>query len=218
MSGIEDARLPLAVEQQLCELFAEVLGVGAVGVHDDFFRLGGHSLLAMRLIARVRAVLDGEVSIRELFAAPTPAGIARILQQDGRTRPALRRRPRPGRMPLSFAQSRMWFLNHIEEAAAAYNIFLALRLVGELDVAALRLALADVAGRQEGLRTIFPDHDGVPWQQILDGEDGVGGLSVTEAAPEELDELVTAVARRAFDVGRELPWRAELITDRKSVV
>ena len=162
-----------AAEEIVCGLFAEVLGLERVGAQDSFFELGGDSLLAMRLIARVRAVLDEEIGIGDLFTAPSAAAIAELAQA-GRTGPRLPLTPaaRPQTVPLSFGQQRMWFLNRLQGAGAVYNMPLALRLTGDLDTAALEAALGDVAGRHESLRTIFPDTGGTPRQDILDGPAG----------------------------------------------
>ena len=145
-------------EEVLCSLFAEVLGVGRLGIDDDFFALGGHSLLAMRLISRIRASLDVELTIRSLFEAPTVAGLARGLADAQAARPALRPVARPSELPLSFAQRRLWFLDRLEGASATYTIPLAVRLAGTLDRDALEAALGDVVERHESLRTVFPDH------------------------------------------------------------
>ena len=160
-----------AAEEIVCGLFAEVLGVERVGAEDSFFDLGGDSLLAMRLIARVRAVLDAEIPIRGLFTA-TPAGIAQLAGSAHSPRVPVAPVARPEVVPLSFGQQRMWFLNQLDVTSAAYNIPLALRLTGNLDTAALEAALGDVAGLHESLRTIFPDTAGTPRQQILDGPAG----------------------------------------------
>ncbi|MER6708535.1 amino acid adenylation domain-containing protein, partial [Streptomyces fumanus] len=198
-------------EELLCGLFAEILGLERVGADDSFFTLGGDSLLAMRLIARIRSVLRVEVGIRDLFDSPTVAGIARLR---GGARASLTARERPERVPLSYAQQRMWFLNQLEEAGAgaAYNVPLALRLSGELDVAALEAALADVADRHETLRTVYPDSDGVAYQRILDGEEARPRLETADVTERDLADAVAAVLDRRFDLSRELPWRARLLT------
>ncbi|QFG21422.1 non-ribosomal peptide synthetase [Actinomadura sp. WMMB 499] len=170
-------------EEVLCGLFAEVVGLESVGAEDSFFALGGDSLLAMRLIARIRSVLDAEVSIRDLFAAPTVAALARTVEDvvpGTGSRAALVARERPVTIPLSYAQQRMWFLNRLEEvgAGAVYNVPMSLRLSGEVDVPVLRAALGDVADRHENLRTIFPDTAGVPRQEILEGAAGRPELHV----------------------------------------
>ncbi|MEV2250527.1 amino acid adenylation domain-containing protein [Streptomyces sp. NPDC050147] len=204
------------MEEILCGLFADVLGVARVGPDDGFFELGGDSLLGMRVVARIRAVLDAKVSIRDLFGAPSAAGLARQLTGAGEhKRLELLPQPRPDQVPVSYAQRRMWFLNRLaevgSEAAGAYNLPLALRMEGELDVQALEAALGDVADRHESLRTLFPDADGEPWQQVLEGAAGRPTLDVRPADATRLEELLAAASGRGFDLSAELPWRVSLL-------
>ncbi|HEY3755555.1 MAG TPA: condensation domain-containing protein, partial [Opitutaceae bacterium] len=144
-------------EQKLAAIFAEVLKVEPVGVNDSFFHLGGHSLLATRLISRVRAELKVELAMRTIFEAPTVADLAERLEQARTARPALEAGPRPERIPLSYAQERLWFISeHLAGHELAYNVPpLALPFAGPFDPEAMRRAFAQLVARHESLRTTF---------------------------------------------------------------
>ena len=123
---------------------------------ESFFDLGGDSLSAMRLIAAVNAALDTGLSVRAVFEAPTVAQLAtHIGGEEGRLEPLVAGE-RPAVVPLSFAQSRLWFIDQFQGPSPIYNMPVALRLRGHLDADALGAALADVVDRQEALRTLFP--------------------------------------------------------------
>ncbi|GDY58188.1 hypothetical protein SVIO_088110 [Streptomyces violaceusniger] len=158
-------------ERLLCALYAEVLGLPEVGVADSFFELGGHSLLAMRLMGQVRTRTGVDLGIRAVFQAPTVERLAAALQGAERdvARPPLGPMARTGRLPLSYAQQRLWFLQELEgDRAATYNIVVGLRLRGPLDREALMAAAGDVVARHEVLRTVYPHgDDGRPWQRVL---------------------------------------------------
>ncbi|MFC8964999.1 non-ribosomal peptide synthase/polyketide synthase [Streptomyces sp. NPDC057094] len=194
-------------EEVLCEQFAAVLGVDRVGIDDDFFALGGHSLLAMRLVSRIRAALDAELSLRTVFDAPTVARLAAHLDEAvNADRPALTaHRRRPERLPLSSAQRRLWLLHQVDGATPAYNIPTAWRLTGTLDRPALEAALDDLVARHATLRTVFPaDADGLPHQHILDPAQARVTLT-TEPA-----DRLAETAARPFDLATEPPLRVTL--------
>ncbi|HEV3075072.1 MAG TPA: condensation domain-containing protein, partial [Thermoanaerobaculia bacterium] len=202
-------------EALLCALYAELLGLAAVGPEDSFFELGGHSLLAIRLISRLRATLGVELPIRALFEAPTVAALAERLRavDPAQARPALIAQPRPARVPLSFAQQRLWFLAQLERPGPTYTIPLALRLAGALDVVALEAALGDVIARHESLRTLLiTDAEGQPWQQILDPATAAARLvfTVRETPAPALAAALEAAVAQGFDLAAELPLRAHL--------
>ncbi|ASU58915.1 non-ribosomal peptide synthetase [Nocardiopsis dassonvillei] len=206
--GGADGRAPRTpMEERLCALCAEVLGVERVTIDDDFFSLGGHSLSATRFTSRIRSALGAELSVRDVFEAPRVCDLVRRLDRSGR-RPEVGPRQRPDRVPLSPAQSRLWFLHRLEGTSALYNVPMRIRLTGRLDPEALHTAFTDVVRRHEILRTVIGEHEGVPHQVVLD--DARPEFGVVRADPEQIEERVAAAARRGFALDSEVPVRATL--------
>ncbi|WP_253847066.1 condensation domain-containing protein, partial [Mycobacterium gordonae] len=159
--------------------------------------------------------LNTEIPIRTLFDTPTVTDLANHLhhQRAGRTRPPVTPVRRPERIPLSYAQQRLWFLNQFEGGAATYNMPTAFRISGALDVEALDAALDDVIARHESLRTIFADVDGVPYQEVLPARTGMwrrGGAAVVSLPEQEVGAELEALAGYRFDLSAEIPIRAQI--------
>ncbi len=199
-------------EDLLAEIWAHVLGVERVGIYDDFFQLGGHSLLATQVVSRMRKAFQLEMPLRRIFELPTVAGLAQSIglatrnRQAGATLPILPV-PRAGDLPLSFAQQRLWFIDQLDPGNSAYNFPAALRLVGPLDLAALKDSVNEIVGRHEALRTTFALVDGAPVQVIAPFLKLALPVVDLQSLPEtereaEMQRLATAEARRPFDLAQ----------------
>ncbi|MCP4660684.1 MAG: amino acid adenylation domain-containing protein, partial [bacterium] len=213
------------IEEILAEIYSQLLGVDRVGVGDDFFALGGHSLLATQLASRVRRMLGVELPLRIVFEQSTVAGLAAsvralLRREEDLKAPPIRRavldEASRNAIPLSFAQQRLWFLDRLDPGSALYNIPTALRLDGRLDVAALRLAFAEIVRRHEVLRTRYPEMDGEPIQSAQPEPELPVPVVDLRAVDEprrraEARRLVRAQARRPFDLARGPVLRAALL-------
>ncbi|MCV7151896.1 amino acid adenylation domain-containing protein, partial [Mycolicibacterium pyrenivorans] len=211
------------VEKILAEMFSQVLDVERIGVDDSFFDMGGDSILAMRLVAAINTGFDADLSVRALFDTPTIAQLVPVLDGESGGREPLVPAERPAVIPLSFAQNRLWFIDQLQGPSPVYNMAVALRLRGSLDADALGAALGDVIARHESLRTVFPDTDGVPRQEVLAPESANLGWNVVDAtgwSPARLSDAIDTVARHTFDVTTDIPLRAILfrVTDDEHVL
>ncbi|WP_419198059.1 amino acid adenylation domain-containing protein [Nocardia vinacea] len=200
------------VQEIVAGVFAEVLGIDSpVGADDDFFELGGNSLVATRLAARIGAALDATIPASMIFEAPTVARLAARAESRADTgRVALTAQQRTQRIPLSYAQQRMWFLNRLDPGSAAYSIPIVLRLSGKLNLDALRAAVEDVLTRHEVLRTVYPYGEGEPSQVVLPTAEAIAPVTVTSVAEYELAEALSAFVSTVFDVTVEAPVRLRL--------
>jgi amino acid adenylation domain-containing protein len=161
------------LEEILLEIWQELLMVRVASIYDNFFQLGGHSLLVTQVLARIRAVLQIDLTIAHFFEAPTIAQLAQRVELamhekagQGREVPPLVSVDRTQPLPLSFAQQRLWFLQQLEPSSSFYNIPIYTRLQGILHVKALHEALQELVRRHEVLRTTFILQEGQPAQYI----------------------------------------------------
>ncbi|MUL43446.1 amino acid adenylation domain-containing protein [Streptomonospora sp. PA3] len=200
-------------EELVCGLFAELLGLERVGPDDGFFDLGGTSLAGARLVNALRARTGAELTVADLFDAPTPAALAARLAASGGARPPIRGGAAAeygAEPPVSAAQRGLWASAQVPGAEAAYNVAWALRLHGGVDADALGAAVADVAARHEILRTAYPRRDGEPRQRVLDTPQALDPLRVVRTGARELDRRVAEAARRPFDLENEPAYRPVL--------
>ncbi|MCR4034161.1 amino acid adenylation domain-containing protein, partial [Flavobacterium panacis] len=195
-------------EEQLAAIWQNLLGIEKVGIHDNFFELGGHSLLATRLVSMVRKELSVELSIRDVFEYTSIEALSGhvSLQSTGVLLPAVVAEERPVRIPLSFSQERLWFLDQLQ-GSTEYHIPTVLRLEGALDVSVLEQTLQSIVSRHEVLRTVLLSEDGVGYQEVIGVEDWIlDQVTVTDAALFENDLQEYLIM--PFDLSKEYKLRS----------
>ncbi|UXE58892.1 MAG: non-ribosomal peptide synthase/polyketide synthase [Woronichinia naegeliana WA131] len=207
------------IEEILSAIWVKVLKVEQVGIHDNFFELGGHSLLATQLISHIRKAFQVEMPLRELFVAPTVAALAQVIrrvsEQEERTELPILPREKDAELPLSFAQTRLWFLDQFESNSSFYNIPLALRLEGNLNQDVLIQSLEEICDRHEALRTNFITVDGIATQVIQTRSWTVTVVDLQHLSSSEQgiasQELTQNHAIQPFDLASEPLIRINLV-------
>lgn len=196
-------------EQQLVEIWENLLQVSHVGIHDNFFELGGHSLLAMRLQSAIRKQIQVEVAVKAIFAHVTVARLAAHIQQEGRglMLPAITAAPRPEKVPLSYSQERMWFI-HQMQGSRQYHMPMVLQLDGPLHHAHLENAISALMKRHEVLHSVIRMDDGYAHQVVLPGDNWrMNVIHTTDGVMPDLAPLVDP----PFDLTKQPMLRADLI-------
>lgn len=192
------------LESQLIDLWQQILAMQPIGIDDNFFELGGQSLKAVQLLAKIQQEFGIQLNLKEIFEAPTVATLANVVRQKTPVEfQTISKVSESKDYSLSNAQKRLWLLEQMEENLTAYNIPVALRHFGELDVAKFQQVLQQLSQRHETLRTIFIQRDGEPRQKILaevsfpiESHD----LSQIENYEVQLNEVIQEITRHTFNL------------------
>ncbi|OXB20671.1 hypothetical protein B0A71_06660 [Flavobacterium tructae] len=195
-------------EEQLAAIWQNLLGVEQIGIYDNFFELGGHSLLATRLVSMIRKALMIEVSIREVFEHATISDLAAHIaaQSEGVLLPGIVAEEHPARIPLSFSQERLWFLDQLQ-GSTEYHVPIVLRLEGALDVSILEQTLHCIVSRHEVLRSMLLSEEGIGYQQIISAE----GWSLDQLAISDVTLLENSLDRylaQPFNLSKDYKLRS----------
>ncbi|MCG8669770.1 MAG: amino acid adenylation domain-containing protein, partial [Pseudomonadales bacterium] len=212
------------VERTIAQIWSVVLNVEEVGIYDNFFDLGGHSLLATQVASRARKAFNANIQLRDLLGEPTIASIAmqveKLIRQGGAGDSQIVAVDREQRLPLSFAQQRLWLLDKIEPGSVAYNVPMAVRIEGDLNIKALEGAFNDLIARHEVLRTSFQQDEEGGYVAIAD--ESTFGLPVTpllldaddndpESIESEVKRLVAIEVMTPFQLETAPLMRAKLL-------
>ena len=219
---IEEFVLPRTeVEELIAQVWKDVLKVDKIGVHDNFFDLGGHSLLAIRVLARVRDIFQKDVTLRDFFESPTVAALAEKVKEIavGKRRrglPPITRAPRQEAFPLSLSQKQLWTMDQLLPGTFFLNMPYAFRLVGSLNVEALRRSLQEIVRRHEAFQMVFREIKGRPVQFVGHVPNiEVPIVDLRHLPPKDRDKEFTRIstddAELPFDLEEGPPFRVQVI-------
>src|SRR5579859_3947480 len=201
-------------EELIAGVWSSLLGKSEIRRDDNFFDLGGHSLTSIQMLARLEQVFHREIELRAIFEFPVLKDFSAYVDQLTGPAPLATLQPivptsRDGNLPLSFAQQRLWFLSRYETEASLYNVPVAVRLRGELNIEAAQASLQEMVNRHEVLRTSFPEVGEGTIQDIA-AEMEVR-FAMEEVREDELDQVLGEQARRPFDLSHGPLIRASLV-------
>ncbi|MBD3557662.1 amino acid adenylation domain-containing protein [Planktothrix sp. FACHB-1355] len=210
------------VEQTVAEVWKEVLEQENIGINQDFFELGGHSLIATQLISRIRTIFRLEIPLQSLFQNATVAEFSAFLQKElarneASAVPKLARAVRPAKIPLSFSQERLLFIDRMLDKNSIFNLTGILKIEGNPDFELLEQSINAVIDRHEALRTSFAEDEGQSIQIIHPTRPiRLKNVNFTETGDAGIDGIVGENVNREintpFDLEKDALIRARLLS------
>jgi amino acid adenylation domain-containing protein len=203
-----------AVESKLLEIWKELLGLDQISTDDNFFDLGGHSLIATRVVSKVKKEFSVELEIMSLFSYSTIISLAKIIIEKEKDQTAclpqlVRKKDKPQRIPLSFSQERIWFIDRLQ-GSIAYHIPAVFRLYGKVNLSDLEYCFNEIVNRHEILRTVYKEEDGIGYQEVISKD--CWKLDYDNSLGKELDDdsFVNEIINKPFDLSKDHSLRIHI--------
>ncbi|OQW95901.1 MAG: hypothetical protein BWK79_00780 [Beggiatoa sp. IS2] len=210
-----------STEETLARIWADVLQMEQISIHEDFVELGGHSLLATQLMTRINEIFNVNIGLSCLFEYPTIAQLAKHLdsvrqEAPDSTMPVLKPVANKTHIPLSFAQEQLWLATQLTPEIPVYNEPFTLYFKTELNISVLERSLNEIVSRHEALRTVFLMVEGQLIQQVLPFETFTLPVLDLRDLPTDQREMVavqhaTLEAKKPFDLMQYPLFRATLV-------
>ncbi|WP_158447897.1 non-ribosomal peptide synthetase [Aquimarina longa] len=210
LSKVEYVAPKSETEKQLVTIWQDLLEVEQIGIQDNFFDMGGHSLLATRLVSRIRKEMEIEITVKNVFTYPKISELSVHIEKQakGVLLPEIVPQERTEKIPLSYSQERLWFIDELE-GSTAYHLPVVMKLEGKLDIQILENSFKLVVDRHEVLRTIIYKEDGVGYQKIIPSDDWSIEIVRLEN-PEDLESHVNTYLIAPFDLSKDYMFRMRL--------
>ena len=202
------------LEKALLKYWKEVLNRDDISVNDNFFALGGHSLNAVRLTGLIAKHLLFEITLKTIFDYPTIELLAEYLQRLTPTQTVvIPLQDHKEFYELTPTQYNIWLASQDENSSIAYNMFMAYKIDGSIDVDKLEKTINKIVGKYEILRTNFIEINGVPYQKTNLHDDIQVPVPVIEVQKEETDKIIDQLNNTAFNFQKDSLIRAYLLQE-----
>ncbi|MBD1582659.1 non-ribosomal peptide synthetase [Pseudoalteromonas sp. S16_S37] len=209
------------LQAYLLQLYSEVLQTSNVMLEDSFFELGGHSLLAIRLISQIREDKNFNITLEQLFKTPSVLSLAEALEQCPLIDDSNKIIPvsRTKRLPLSYAQHRLWLIEQLQQGATQYHMPASFELTGSLNINAFKQAFNAIISRHEVLRThILPGSSGEAPEQLVNERFDVPCIvhDLSTSSEEQFNHNIARLEQEAlaaqFNLSTDVLLRVMIIT------
>ncbi|WP_108867379.1 non-ribosomal peptide synthetase [Aquimarina aquimarini] len=200
-------------QQQLIEIWKEVLNLDSVGIDEEFFELGGHSLLATQMGGMIRKTFDVAVDIKDIFEHDTIAKLSEFITTKNNRKEVTDKievQECPEHIPLSYSQERLWFLDQLE-GSNHYHIPVVLEITGELDISLLETSIQEIVNRHEPLRTIFYEYKGQGFQKIVPENEWMFTEIIQLSDDKKEEEILKEKITLPFDLSSDYMLKAYLL-------